>query len=130
MIFIGYLLIIDGMKNVIKYAICFLVSVIFANYSAVYFANWYKKIFSDYGSYMDVRYVIGFPLAYVFFLTLLLIAFGSSKKYLWLGILLIPAVAFELYFDLAHIYFPLALGLIGWVIGFGIRTLIVGLKRK
>ena len=60
---------------------------------------------------------IGLPLSYIFFLTLLFTAFGGEKKYWWSGILLIPAVAFELYFDLAHIYFPIILGLAGWLSG-------------
>ncbi len=65
----------------------------------------------------------GVTLSYFLLLTLLFTAFGGVKKYWWIGILLIPAVAFELYFDLAHIYFPLALGLLGWGIGLGISKL-------
>lgn len=55
---------------------------------------------------------------YIFFLTLFFTAFGGEKKYWWIGILLIPAAAFELYFDLAHIYFPIILGFAGWILGF------------
>lgn len=54
---------------------------------------------------------------FIFFLTLLFTIFGGEKKYWWIGILLIPAAAFEIYFDFSHIYFPIALGLIGWAIG-------------
>lgn len=68
-------------------------------------------------------YVIGFFLAYLLFLTLLFTAFGDSKKYWWIGVLLIPAALFEIYFDLEHIYIPIIIGLIGWVIGFGISKL-------
>src|SRR3989344_88144 len=64
--------------------------------------------------------LLGFPLAYIFFLTLLFTAFGGQKKYWWIIILLIPAAIFEVYFDFSHIYFPILLGLLGWLIGFGI----------
>ncbi len=66
---------------------------------------------------------IGLPLSYIFFLTLLFIAFGGEKKYWWLGILLIPAVMFELYFDLAHLYVPVVLGMLGWSAGAGLSRL-------
>ena|SRR3989344_6120119 len=69
------------------------------------------------------QFLFGVALSYIFFLTLIFTAFGGAKKYWWIGILLIPAAAFELYFDLAHFYFPLALGLFGWGIGLGISKL-------
>ncbi|OGE82717.1 MAG: hypothetical protein A3B10_01670 [Candidatus Doudnabacteria bacterium RIFCSPLOWO2_01_FULL_44_21] len=68
-------------------------------------------------------YLIGLPLAYMLFLFLFFTAFGDQKKYWWMGILLIPAVLFELYFDWQHIYIPIILGLVGWVIGYGIYKL-------
>lgn len=60
---------------------------------------------------------LGLPLAYIFFLSLLFTAFGGKKKYWWIGILLIPAAAIELYLDATHIYFPIALGIAGWLLG-------------
>lgn len=69
------------------------------------------------------QFIFGVVLTYIFFLTLLFTAFGDAKKYWWIGVLLIPAVSFELYFDLAHIYFPIVLALLGWAIGFGISKL-------
>ncbi len=74
-------------------------------------------------------YLIGLPLAYTFFLTSLLTAFGGTKKYWWIGGLLLPAVAFEVYFDLSHIYFPIALGLAGWLLGFLVCKLKIVLNR-
>src|SRR3989338_4470755 len=68
----------------------------------------------------DAAYsIFGTPLAYIFFLTLLFTTFGDKKKYWWIGILLIPALWFEISFDLQHLYFPILLGLLGWGIGFG-----------
>ncbi|OGH91986.1 MAG: hypothetical protein A2534_01095 [Candidatus Magasanikbacteria bacterium RIFOXYD2_FULL_39_9] len=64
-----------------------------------------------------------FP-SYIFFLTLLFTAFGGTKKYWWIGIALIPAVLFEVAFDLQHIYFPVAVGLVGWLLGKGVNMLV------
>lgn len=78
-------------------------------------------LFGFYGQL--AQFLFGIILTYIFFLTLIFTAFGGAKKYWWIGILLIPATAFELYFDLAHFYFPLALGLLGWALGLGIFKL-------
>ena len=66
------------------------------------------------------QYIIGLLLSYTFFLTLLFTAFGGKHKYWWIAILLIPAAVFEIYFDLAHLYFPILLGLAGWLLGLGV----------
>jgi len=63
------------------------------------------------------QYIIGWPLTYIFLIFLLFTAFGGQNKYWWIGISLIPAALFEIYFDMAHIYFPLIIGLAGWAIG-------------
>lgn len=69
-------------------------------------------------------YITGFILAFFLFIFLLFASFGDAKKYWWIGVLLIPAVIFELYFDLEHIYVPIIIGLIGWVIGFAVSKII------
>ena len=71
---------------------------------------------------------VGLPLAYIFFLTFLFTAFGDKHKYWWIGILLIPALWFEISFDLSHLYFPIAIGLLGWLIGLGISKLLPASK--
>ena len=100
---------------------------------AKYFGRLYDKMVplsggSFIGSKGDAIYLIGLPLSYIFFLTLLFTAFGGAKKYWIIGVLLIPAVIFEFYFDLAHFYIPVALALLGWLIGWGITKLIKGRK--
>ncbi len=70
------------------------------------------------------NFITGLFPAYIFFLPLLFTAFGGVKKYWWLGILLLPAVGIEIYFDFSHIYFPIILGVAGWAIGFGIAKLL------
>ncbi len=86
--------------------------------------NWYEKMFKDYGGWVNLSPLIGLPLAYIFSLTLLFTAFGGAKKYWWIGVALIPAVFFEVYFDLQHLYFPIAIGLVAWLVGRGLALLI------
>lgn len=92
---------------------------IFSYLFSEFFGNFYEFFYPSSGSIasIDITSLFGLPLAYIFFLTLLFTAFGGTKKYWWIGILLIPAAAIELYFDLAHIYFPIILGLAGWLLG-------------
>ena len=108
---------------------------------AAVFANMFGKV---YGSILGLAggfsgfivpdfwgdFIDGISRAYIFFLLLIFTTLGSVKKYWWIGVLLIPAAAFELYFDSSHIYFPIALGLIGWGIGLGILRLSPGLKHS
>jgi hypothetical protein len=112
------------MKSIFKNLGLLLVSLVAAYLTASFTGNTYQKLFKDYGSWVDVSSLIGLPLAYIFSLTLLFTAFGGAKKYWWIGIGLIPAVLFEVYFDLQHIYFPLAIGLVAWLLGKGLSLLI------
>ncbi|OGE83203.1 MAG: hypothetical protein A3B10_00900 [Candidatus Doudnabacteria bacterium RIFCSPLOWO2_01_FULL_44_21] len=68
-------------------------------------------------------FIVVFIYVFVLFTSLFFTAFGDQNKYWWMGILLIPAALFELYFDWQHIYIPIILGLIGWMIGYGISKL-------
>ena len=83
---------------------------------------------TGFGSFIAPSYAYdffdGFSLVYTFFLALLFTAFGGSKKYWWIGVLLIPAVIFEIYFDFSHIYFPVILGLAGWLLGWVVSKLL------
>ena len=91
------------MKNIFK-NIGLLVLVLGGSYlTASFIGNVYQKLFKDYGSWIDVSSLIGLPLGYIFFLTLIFTAFGGAKKYWWISIGLIPAALFEVYFDLSHI---------------------------
>ncbi|MDP2676645.1 MAG: hypothetical protein Q8O83_03095 [bacterium] len=62
-------------------------------------------------------FIDGISSSFIFFLLLLFTAFGGEKKYRWIGILLVPVLIFELLFDLVHIYFPIAVGVIAWGLG-------------
>ena len=108
------------MMNIYKNILILIVVSVSTYYSSVLFGNWYEKLFmpeaSIFGA-VDLRGLIGLPLSFIFSTTLFFTAFGGEKKYWWIGILLISAVAFELYLDLAHIYFPIILGFAGWLSG-------------
>ena len=68
--------------------------------------------------------ILGFPLALIFFISLLFVGFGKDTKHRWLmGALALPAL-FELVFDFSHIYFPVALGLVGYGIGWGVNKVL------
>ena len=119
----------EDLKNLIKNICILIVVLVLAYFFANQVGNLYVYFFpqgASEGSLFSTpksaeNFLLGIPLAYIFFLHLLFTAFGGSRKYWWLGILLIPAAAFEVYFDLSHIYFPIALGLIGWLLGFLIQ---------
>lgn len=66
----------------------------------------------------------GFIPSFIFFATFLFTSFAHGRKYLWIIIFLIPAAIFELYFDASHIYFPIALGLFGWLLGWEMEKLL------
>ena len=105
-----------------------ILSLALSYFLAIFFGRFYSSFFPIVGGFFSVSqrvadFLIGLLLAHVFFLTLLFTAYGGMKKYWWIGIGLIPAVAFELYFDLAHIYFPIAIGIAGWLLGMGIARL-------
>lgn len=106
-------------KNVLIFIVGFLIALFLSSMAGDY----YRKLFGG-GTWVDLGTVVGFPLAYIFFLTLLFTAFGDRHKHWWIGILLIPALWFELYFDLSHLYVPITLGLVGWLLGFGISKLL------
>mgnify|MGYP001582877788 CR=1 FL=1 len=108
------------MKSLIKNIAILIAVLILAYLSAGFAGQWYEKLFPGPTSIFlgDFTSLIGFPLTYSLILSLLFAAFGGAKKYWWLGILLVPAVIFEVYFDLEHIYFPIILGLAGLLLGF------------
>src|SRR3989344_5062908 len=110
-------------RHVALFSIVLFLVYVFAEYSVKIHKFFYPLSGSSFVSVLDFTPVVVLPLEYLFFICLVFTAFGDSKKYWWIGILLIPAVAFELYFNLAHFYFPLALALLGWVLGLSISKL-------
>lgn len=111
-------------KGLIKdILLCIVVLVLVYFFSGVT-GQLYRIIFGPAGSFIDTKALSGISLSYTFFLTLIFTAFGDRHKYWWIAVLLIPAAIFEIYFDLEHLYFPIALGLLGWLLGLGSRKLI------
>lgn len=103
--------------EIVKKIILLILVVVISGYLSVFAINLYDKFFNSGSAFVQLHSLVGFPLAYVFFLSLLFTAFGGRQKYWWMGILLIPAAAVELYLDASHIYFPMALGVVGWFVG-------------
>lgn len=68
-----------------------------------------------------VYYLSGLPLAYEFFVVFLFTSLNDVKKqryrYWWIVILLVPAALVEIYFDLSHIYLPIIITILGWLLG-------------
>ena len=87
----------------------------------------YANMFNAHGSWVNAAAIAGFPMIYIFLITLSFVAFGDRKKYWWLGISLIPAAFVVFYLDWYHWYFWIMTGLIGWLVGFGIQKF---LSRK
>lgn len=110
--------------KILKNILFLVIASIFAVLTSSFVGDAYGRVFGG-GTWVDFSSVIGLPLSYLFFLPLLFTAFGDKHKYWWIGLLSIPALAFELYFDLEHIYVPIILALLGWVIGLGISKVLV-----
>ena len=108
----------NGLKNLLKDLIILVIVSLMAYFFSYHMGELYGRLINSGSTFVDLTGLIGIPLSYIFFLTLLFTAFGGAKKYWWIGILLIPAALFEAYFDLPHIYFPAILGIIGWSLGF------------
>lgn len=111
--------------KIIKNILILIIAVVISYFVSPFVGEFYDSIFpSITGSFINWTPIVGLPLAYIFFLTLLFTAFGGAKKYWWIGIGLIPAVLFEVAFDLQHLYFPVAIGLVAWLVGRGVAWLV------
>lgn len=122
--------------KILRNILLIVVALVAAFILSVFFGATYSYLFKSVGgglfsmSSSASNQIIGLPIAYIFFVGLLFTAFGGSKKYWWIGILLLPAILFELYFDLIHIYFPIAVGLVGWGLGLGVEKGLKMISKK
>ena len=114
-------------RKIILFALVLFLSYLFAEQVGRFYAK-YFHLYSGFGSFIASSMIYDFSdgvaPTYIFFLSLLFTAFGGRKKYWWIGIALIPAVLFEVYFDFSHIYFPIALGLLGWLLGWAVAKIL------
>jgi len=121
------------MKKIIKNIVLLITSLVLVYLFSGYSVKIYKFFYPFSGgagiSVWDLTPIFVLPLEYIFFISFIFTAFGDLKKYWWIGILLIPAAIFELYFDLAHIYIPIIIGLVGWAIGFILSKIIVRFNK-
>jgi hypothetical protein len=82
-----------------------------------------SKRFNFVSGYLDFTSLYALIYLYTLLIVFLFTAFGDRKKYWWIGISLIPAVAVEL-LEYFHLYIPIILGLAGWLIGYGVSKLL------
>lgn len=123
------------MKNFIKNIFLLVVVLLLSYYTAPYFGSWYDKFSpQNSSSFLGIGkeislFIVGLPFAYVFFTIFLfgVLSFGSKKK--WIGILLIPPILFWLVLDSYHIYLPIILGIIAFVLAKLINLVISKFKR-
>src|SRR3990167_2133336 len=93
-------------------------------FSAVYFGALYNFLTPGFsgGTFIGAQsawdWLIGYPLGLIFLLTFLLHAQGHKHVWWWVAIATSPAILFELWLDPLHIYFPIALALMGWGLGY------------
>ena len=108
------------LKNVFLVFVAVFISMIFPQT----FGEIYANMFNDHGFGVAAAGLAGIPIVYILLISLLFIIFGDRKKYWWMGISLIPAAFVVFYLDWYHWYFWIAVGLLGWLVGFGIQKLL------
>jgi len=107
-----------------------LISIIVSFFGATWLGAVYNDIFQVgfgggwIGDASAWELIIGFPLALIFFSVLLFELFGDSNRKKWMMWVLALPVLFELVVDLSHIYFPIALGLVAYGLGWAGRKLL------
>lgn len=89
---------------------------------ARYFGNVYAYFFPEAISSSIVpstigAWMVGIPLSTIFLLTLLIHASGKKHAWAWIIIPLLPAILFQIAFDILHLYVPLLLGVFAWWLG-------------
>ena len=111
--------------SMLQLAVIFSCSYLFAETFGKFFSLFFSDtIGGEIIGTKNSQFFIGLPLSYIFFLMLLLVGFGNNRKYWLVGVLLLPALWFELKFDLRHIYFPISIGVGAWILALGIRLLL------
>lgn len=119
------------LKNIFLVVLILIFSYFVTPFLRGVFSNLYGTPSGLFSSYGEVALLsIGFVLVYIFLLFLIFTTFGDKYKYWWIGVLLIPALVFEVYFDIQHIYFPIILGVLGWGIGWGVRKILDSQKHR
>lgn len=114
------------MKNVLKSLALFLAACVTAYFTSPYFGAIFTH-FQSSGGFFYSESLLGLPLAYIFFVTVLFVGLESANKKLFI-FLLIPAIIIES-FDILHIYVPLIVLALGWFLGLGLEKLIKIIRK-
>ncbi len=124
--------------NIKKFVNPFLVllSIILSYYSGYFIGRLYIYLFPGVGGGLysvptdAAAFFVGWPLQFIFLITLLFTIFGGSKKKWWIGILLAPITTFWIIADPISIFSPVAVGLVGWGLGVGVERVIKLMKKR
>lgn len=81
------------------------------------------------GTVSSLEFIVGAPISFVFFLVLLFQLFGDQGKYWWIGIPVLALLAVALYLDPENIFFSVVTILVGAGLGWGIRKVVLSLKK-
>ena len=115
--------------KILKYVLLIVVAISMSFLFAQSVGEIYADIFNDHGFGVNAAGLAGIPTIYIFLIALLFSAFGETKKYWWMILILLPVAFIVFYLDWYHWYFWIPLGLIGWGIGIGIQKLISKLNK-
>lgn len=116
-------------KNILFFILVLVLSLA----TAPYFGTWYDTISPQYGGWVtsksDAVSFAGFFVAYIFLIPFTLELFGNENRKKWiLWSLLLPALLW-IGADIEHIYLPIILGLIAFVLAKLVRLLISKIHR-
>lgn len=117
------------MKKGIKFLMMIVISFFVSYYTSVYFGNIYNLLPQVWGggwigSESSWNLILGLPLALIFFITFLSyrFVFDSKKSVL---ILLSPLFLYEAIFDFGHLYLPIILVILAFVLNKLIYSLVI-----
>ena len=120
------------MKKILLSLVCIIVAVIVSYYGAVYVGTVYSSLFGSGSSWIGNEgtwnTIIGFPLVLIFFIIIFFYncVFKKWTSVLWL---ISPLLLWESIVDLRHIYIPIALTLIAFLLAKLINLLISKFKH-
>lgn len=118
-------------RNLLGLALVLLTSYFTASYFGSlydYFAPQHDSLFG--APKQMTSFVIGIPFAYVFFTIFIFGLFGFKEEKKWIIGLLIPVALLWLFADLTHIYLPIILGLIAFLLAWVIHKSYLKLAKR
>lgn len=108
-------------------------AVILSKITAPYFGGFYNKFYPQSGDWIysvaDAISFAGFLIAYIFFIFFVFEIINSANKKKWFFGSLLPVFVFYLIGGINFLYFPVLVGLVGFVLAFIIRKIVAKIRR-